>query len=430
MVNTSVKVFEQPASYIIGKNDTTYYAIKCSDGSITTNSSAHTLINSVILFGGTIILKRGTYELTDSIVIPYTANCNGLSLIGESYEYSMGTYLKFSSSGTNKTMITVGEGTESKLRGVTIKNLYLDGEASTGNGIDFVAWESLIENCEISDFVGIGIKVIGDPNNVIQCNRIHDVNYGIYIDSTAPDNQIFENIINQCQYCGIWVNSFANQISGNLLYSTALDASGNYYAIEVRNAYRTTITNNRIDDKYGIHIYGLSGVGSGYNIISNNKIYLTDGGTGIKLQGNTGIVCKSNLVTSNMIIPVSTTPLYGIREVTGDVNYNQIMTNYIVNSASFTGAVIVKLGANTIIKDNNGFLTESSGDGTITAGNTYVEITHGLAVTPDIDKIRIYAQDNLYNRTLWVSDVGATTFRINISSVDIGDHIVGWEYKN
>lgn len=68
-----------------------------------------------------------------------------------------------------------------------------------------------------------------------------------------------------------------------------------------------------------------------------------------------------------------------------------------------------------------------SGSGTVTAGNTFVDVTHGLFFTPDINKIEVTPQDDLGGRDFWVSNVGATTFRINISAADlVNDHVFGW----
>jgi len=59
-----------------------------------------------------------------------------------------------------------------------------------------------------------------------------------------------------------------------------------------------------------------------------------------------------------------------------------------------------------------------------------VDVTHGLDITPDINKIRITPKDNLNGRDYWISDVNSSTFRINISSSDSVDHTFGWSYYN
>ena len=87
-------------------------------------------------------------------------------------------------------------------------------------------------------------------------------------------------------------------------------------------------------------------------------------------------------------------------------------------------------GSNHIIKYNQDLTTENSGEATITAGDTYVDVSHGLDITPDINKIRITPKDNLNGRDYWISDVNSSTFRINISTSDSVDHTFGWSYYN
>jgi len=85
---------------------------------------------------------------------------------------------------------------------------------------------------------------------------------------------------------------------------------------------------------------------------------------------------------------------------------------------------------NVVKKYNIGFLTENSGNATILAGNTYVDVAHGLSITPDINKFDITPKDNLAGRSWWISNVNATHFRINLSSSDTVNHSFGWSYED
>lgn len=67
------------------------------------------------------------------------------------------------------------------------------------------------------------------------------------------------------------------------------------------------------------------------------------------------------------------------------------------------------------------------GSAIIIAGNTYVDVPHGLSTPPTIDQIIITPQDDLGGRTFWPSDVGPTTFRINIGSTDLVDHVFSFQ---
>ena len=65
---------------------------------------------------------------------------------------------------------------------------------------------------------------------------------------------------------------------------------------------------------------------------------------------------------------------------------------------------------------------------TISAGTTYTDVTHSLGFTPDIDRFTFFPQSNLEGKDIWVSDVGVTTFRVNISSKSLTDYTIGCMY--
>lgn len=69
-----------------------------------------------------------------------------------------------------------------------------------------------------------------------------------------------------------------------------------------------------------------------------------------------------------------------------------------------------------------------SGSATISAGDTYVTVTHGLGFTPDLNLLDIKSKSNLKGRSYYASNATSTTFRINISSSDLDDHTFGWDY--
>jgi len=74
------------------------------------------------------------------------------------------------------------------------------------------------------------------------------------------------------------------------------------------------------------------------------------------------------------------------------------------------------------------WVNKNNGTGTITAGNTYVDVTHNLSITPDITRISLIPKDNLNGKYLWISGSNSTSFRINISSSDTVNHNIGWSY--
>ena len=85
---------------------------------------------------------------------------------------------------------------------------------------------------------------------------------------------------------------------------------------------------------------------------------------------------------------------------------------------------IKKTGTHTIVRYNLGYPTENYGIATIEAGNTYVDVEHGLADVPSY--VNIIPRDNLGGRSFWVDNENSSTFRINIDSSDTVDHSFFW----
>jgi len=66
------------------------------------------------------------------------------------------------------------------------------------------------------------------------------------------------------------------------------------------------------------------------------------------------------------------------------------------------------------------------GTATVIAEQTYVTVPHGLSATPDLEDITLQPQDDLQGRDYWPSNVTSTTFRINISFMDMAAHVFGY----
>jgi hypothetical protein len=65
---------------------------------------------------------------------------------------------------------------------------------------------------------------------------------------------------------------------------------------------------------------------------------------------------------------------------------------------------------------------------TILAGNTSVTVTHTLGYTPDLDDITVTPQDDLGGISFWPSTPTATTFLINMGSMDVADHSFSYDF--
>jgi len=94
-------------------------------------------------------------------------------------------------------------------------------------------------------------------------------------------------------------------------------------------------------------------------------------------------------------------------------------SDIIVSDNQLIGATLGGMNESTAVSygKNIGFDTATSSTATITSGNTYVAVTHGLDITPATSTINIIPTNNLGDASstiYWVSKVATTTFRINV----------------
>lgn len=72
--------------------------------------------------------------------------------------------------------------------------------------------------------------------------------------------------------------------------------------------------------------------------------------------------------------------------------------------------------ADTVVRDNLGYVTEANGTATVASGTTSIAVTHGLARTPALKDISVTPANLPANDVRWyVSAVAATTFTITTS---------------
>jgi hypothetical protein len=267
---------------------------------------------------------------------------------------------------------------------------------------NFTIEDNLFEDIQPSQiFTGaiVGFQYV--KNVSIVNNRIINVKAGAIIERSPPSDEILENV----------------QILNNKIESVAT-------GITVR---RSIIEGNHIKDVIYGGIYARSGNRIFNNVIENTNI-LND-----TIYFDKGCIyvdtCDDVWIIGNVFKDSQSTPTtpYGVALNNSTnilIQLNQFKGPFTVTPIKFYGT-----NADLSIKRNIGYVTENSGTATITAGSTYVDVTHGLSVTPDINKIKITPKDNLGGRSFWVSNVTSTTFGINISSTDTVDHELGWSYE-
>jgi len=208
--------------------------------------------------------------------------------------------------------------------------------------------------------------------------------------------------------------------------------------------HRVSVVNNIISgvSKSGIIAYGLHDGKISGNIVQNvgqHGICIAAPTQRVILSGNRivdvgksasgtyngiylyGGECKYNMVVDNMVSDSVPNQLHAIEEA-DSADYNIIIGNRVEGA---TDTLIAKVGSNTDVKRNSGYATENSGTATISS-STYVDVTHGLAGTPTTINVTPATSGT---GDWYLSDIGATTFRINVANS--GTYTFHWtaEYK-
>jgi hypothetical protein len=168
--------------------------------------------------------------------------------------------------------------------------------------------------------------------------------------------------LRQQKKMSIWINATRISITGNITKgssSRGIEIGG--------NCNRVTVSNNTIEST-GLLISGVS------SIFSNNTL------SGVSVVESTG--ADNNLIFGNIL---------------------------------YSGGSITKIGANTKIFRNPGFVTEARGSATITSAATSITVTHGLGLTPTLNQIQITPQTSLGSAArFWISNATSTQFTINV----------------
>jgi len=278
-----------------------------------------------------------------------------------------------------------------------------------GSGIGIINWRNiLIIGNTVIEAGRRGIRVLGRGtnclivSNTIRGNSWHGIDGGV--DSNTERISIVGNTIEENGYSGIIFSGYEHGY-GHMLIAFNRIAKNNTYGIKLEGISYSIITGNTVLD----------------NGQSADNTY-----DGILLDERNTYYSTYNIVSGNLVRSTGTPRhRYNIAETSSNEDYNRIIDNIVMGAGT---EEIRKQGANTVVRRNQGFVTENSGTATITAGATYVVVSHGLDVTPDINKIKVVPKDNLGGRSFHVDTVGATSFNINISSSDTVDHAFGWQY--
>ncbi len=202
--------------------------------------------------------------------------------------------------------------------------------------------------------------------------------------------------------------------AGNSNVATPVFGTGNYGTISqvtVRNITGSLQGQRLIDMRSG------NGTCTYWNI-ENIEIEFLTGGTS-PIGAGDGVIemgYYTECVTRNVRIKkTSGSVQYAIKHFDLGLDASSYFLDNIFNGFAALTMNFATAPALSKFRGNTGFVTENSGNATITAPATSVTVAHGLGLTPLIQNIQVTPQTTLAGVSYFISNVTATTFDINVS---------------
>jgi len=252
---------------------------------------------------------------------------------------------------------------------------------------------------------------------------------GIYV-TNARGTKIIGNVFGGFHGPAININSIKAVVANNVI-RLITDSNG---ALVFDGAY-TIVNGNHIEDTADGN--GILGSDSAHKcVISNNVVYESDK-SGIVFAGSYSVItgnivfnnaqagnydgirlnptCTYTVIAGNVVgdDQADKTQNYGIHEFTG-ADYNRIESNLI---DGYIDAAIAIVGTNTVVKHNQGFVTEEGGTATIPNGSTSVVVSHGCDYTPNPEDIDVHPIESLGAASYWwVDTITSSQFTIHVNA--------------
>lgn len=363
--------------------------------------------------------------------------------------------------------------TDAKFHGLTLIGASPDPLITDGTNRAFELFapkDVVIDLCTMKNWGSAGVFLTGGgaaASGPINCkvinNEIENCNDGIFTYVGGVGNIIAGNTIRRSGRTGIFIDDVSFSSGGTPGIATMLTVTGNIIenyggfaeaaGITSGAMRRVNISSNVIGPGNGAGISLFAGgaevdpptatngllvmgniiyrsskqsvvlVGVQYSQVVHNICWepnygATGNNSGIELQAmtraSTTVGSGKNIIESNTIVRGAGDVDNGVR-LQASCSNNRVRGNIIEGA---TSAGVLDQGTNNKIKDNDGFVTENSGTAQITAGNTFVDVTHGLSYTPTAQDISVTPNSSLGTATYWLisGSPTATTFRIALNA--------------
>lgn len=328
-------------------------------------------------------------------------------------------------------------GSNSKNLVISNNHLNYNGWSSSSCSISIHHTSSniIITGNYINNSYGYGISGAGNYSKISD-NRIgNSNNSGIYITDFFGTTgfSITDNTITNSTNRGIIASSGIPSISSIIISDNIINHTTNDEGIK-SVFYHNVITGNSI---FNSAADGILCTGGDKNIISNNDVF-NSGASGIRvLNSDNGTMMGNFVDTATDGIQLQASYNYtvmgnnlkgctddGIDE-SGD--YNTIVGNNVLGNTNAL-EVISPDGAHSIIKDNPGYTTESSGLCTISSGDNSVTVNHNMSIKPTI--VTFGSRDNLTAAGVsnpYVDTFTATQFTLHVNNTTTGAVSFWWK---
>lgn len=409
-----------------------------------------------------IYISGGDPTVKNTIIRDLKIDGNKDNASGNSY----GIYAHYTENVRIKNVtITNGQGVSYGVLSSHCTDLSIDNCYMSDWGINVIELKNTSRGSITNSFLEKRIEIYDNSNYIkISNNYFYNLEFsvgtdtgaGVYVDGLDISNNYFyrDDSVNtptinlsRCRQTNISNNHIdvndnrpittGSDTSHTLIVGNMLIASGDVtIKIGVDTSHTSIVDNILISTATTV----LTVQGSSYGLISNNKI--TTGATsyasGVYFYRSGEVNPQYWKVASNMITGTTTVTTYGVDFNSGGSNID-VVDNYIfdctkgvrLNDSDVSNISILRnkftnvttsiddSGVSTVIKENIGYTTATSSTATITSGNTYIAVTHSLDIQPATSTISVLPLEDLGNASttnFWISDVGASTFRINVGT--------------
>jgi len=339
----------------------------------------------ILIMGSKVIVESNIFRDVQA------RDCIGIAYSAEHVQVINNIFEDFNAISTDSWVVHVGRASTATQKDVLVANNQFIWTKNPDYEIEIaILIDQSSDASSPTDVVVSGNVVVSDVNftNVETGIWAHRLGTGLFHQISFVNNIIIgvstSGIIAYGLQDGIIANNIVQNVGQHGIYITA-------------PTQRVIISGNRVVD------VGKSASGT-YN--------------GIYLYGSE---CKYNMVVNNMVSDSVPNQLHAIEEA-NSADYNIIIGNRVEGA---TDTLIAKVGSNTDVKRNIGYVTENGGTATISS-STYVDVTHGLAGTPTTINVTPATSGT---GDWYLSNIGATTFRINVANS--GTYTFHWtaEYK-